>query len=80
MILNALVERLKRRSKDGSHGGDPVNLACWVHGTLPELRASVFFRIRGLSPLHDLARLRHQFKLTFGRGPGQLHHYPACVG
>jgi hypothetical protein len=30
--------------------------------------------------LHDLARLRHQFKLTFGRCAEQLHHYPACVG
>jgi len=30
--------------------------------------------------LPDLARLRHQVKLTFGRCPRQLHHYPACVG
>jgi hypothetical protein len=27
MVLNALVEKLKRRAKDDSHGGDPVNLA-----------------------------------------------------
>ena len=79
MILNALVERLKRRSKGGSHGGDPVNLAGWVHGTAP-VSAIVFFRIQGLSPLHDLVRLRHQFKLTCGRCAGQLHQYPACGG
>jgi hypothetical protein len=80
MILSTIVATLKRRSKDDSHGHDPVNLACWVHGTLPELRASVFIRIRGQSPLHDLARVRHQFKLTFGRCAGQLHQDPACVG
>ena len=28
---------------------------------------SVLFAIQGLSPLDDLARFRHQFKLTFGR-------------
>jgi hypothetical protein len=36
MLLNALVERLKRRSKGDSHGSDPVNLAEWVHGTARE--------------------------------------------
>ena len=35
MLLNAVVERLKRRSKGDSHGSDPVNLAEWVHGTAP---------------------------------------------
>jgi hypothetical protein len=80
MILNAIATKLKRRAKTDSHGRDPVNLACWVHGTLPELRASVFIRIRGPSPLHDLARVRHQFKLTFGRCAGQPHQDPACVG
>ena len=38
------------------------------------------FGIQGLSPLHDLARLRHQLKLTFGRCAEQLHQHPACVG
>ena len=80
MILNALVERLKRRSKDDSHGGDPVNLAGWVHGTAPVSAIVFFFRIQGPSPLHDLVRLRHQFKLTCGRCAGQLHQYPACGG
>ena len=27
MILNAIAAKLKRRAKDDSHGGDPVNLA-----------------------------------------------------
>jgi hypothetical protein len=30
--------------------------------------------------LHDLARLRHQVKLTFGRCAGQRHQDPACCG
>jgi hypothetical protein len=38
------------------------------------------FMIQGLSPLHDLGRLRHQFKLTFGRRVWRHHQYPACGG
>jgi hypothetical protein len=38
------------------------------------------FTIQGLSLLHDLGRLRHQFKLTFGRRPCRHHQYPACGG
>ena len=50
----------------GSHGRLRVKVSCSTlrrHGR--NLRW--LFAIQGLSPLDDLARFRHQFKLTFGR-------------
>lgn len=48
------------------------------YGMIANLRW--LFAIQGLSPLQDLIRLRHQFKLTFGRRAQRLHQYPACGG
>ena len=47
----------------GSHGRLRVKVSC--SASWANLRW--LFAIQGLSPLDDLARFRHQFKLTFGR-------------
>ena len=51
MILNALVERLKPRSKDDSHGGDPVDL----------VRAS----LSGETQVVDFARVSRRSRVRY---------------